>query len=300
LRQYIHYSLEVLMKNKEVNSPALPDWIRPAFRKRPYLEQLAPRLRALGVSTVCESARCPNLGECFSCGEATFLLMGEVCTRNCHFCAVTPGQPAPLDPEEPMRVANAAKELGLKHIVLTCVTRDDLADGGAAHLAAAICALREVLPSAAVEVLTSDFRGTADSVRTVMAAAPDVFAHNVECVPRLYADVRPQADWQRSLEILRFARSLSDTVLIKSGLMVGLGETRAELLDAFQQIRDTGTDLLTVGQYLQPTPEHFPVVEYLKLEAYQELKAAALAMGFRHVAAAPLVRSSYRAADAVQ
>jgi lipoic acid synthetase len=278
-------------------SPPLPEWLRPAFRKRPYLEYLAPRLRRLGVATVCESARCPNLGECFSWGEATFLLMGEVCTRNCRFCAVQSGKPDPLDEDEPRRVALAVKELGLKHVVLTCVTRDDLPDGGAAHFAAAISEIRQLAPETGVEILVSDFQGNTEAVETVVKAGPEVFAHNVETVPRLYPQVRPQADWGRSLAVLAHAKKRSPSLLAKSGLMVGLGESREELLESFRQLRQAEVDLLTVGQYLQPTREHLPVVEYLPPEAYEELSAEAREMGFKGVAAGPLVRSSYHAGE---
>ncbi len=249
------------------------------------------------MATVCESARCPNLGECFSQGEATFLLMGEVCTRDCRFCAVQTGKPAPLDEDEPRRVALATKELGLKHVVLTCVTRDDLADGGAAHFAAAISAMRKLAPWASVEVLAPDFRGDCDAVKTVVQAAPEIFAHNMETVSRLYPQVRPQADWERSLEVLRCAKKCRPSLLIKSGLMLGLGETREEILDALGQLRRVGTDFLTLGQYLQPTQNHLPVVKYLPPEAYRELAAEAKEMGFREVLAGPLVRSSYHAGE---
>lgn len=281
-------------------SPPLPEWIRPALRKRPYLERLAPRLRALGVATVCESARCPNLGECFAGGEATFILLGEVCTRNCGFCAVQTGRPGAPDAAEPGRVARAVKELGLKHVVLTSVTRDDLPDGGAQHFAAAVNEIRQLVPAVSVEVLVPDFGGDAAAVRSVVAAAPEVFAHNVETVPRLYPQVRPQADWARSLQVLAQARACSEALLIKSGLMVGLGESREELIQAFRELRAAGADLLTVGQYLQPTPEHLPVVEYPPMEAYRELAAEAKRLGFRHVAAGPLVRSSYHAGEALR
>ncbi len=273
----------------------LPEWIRPAMRKRPYLEHLGPRLRALGVSTVCESARCPNLGECFSQGEATFLLLGEVCTRNCGFCAVETGRPLPPDPEEPRRVAQAVKELELKHVVLTSVTRDDLGDGGAGQFVAALQEIRELCPQVSVELLVPDFGGNAEAAKAVAAAGPEVFAHNMETVPRLYPQVRPQADWKRSLAVLSLAREGSSSLLLKSGLMVGLGETRKELLLAFRQLREVGVDILTIGQYLQPTPGHLPVMEYPPLGVFAELAAEAETVGFRQVASAPLVRSSYRA-----
>jgi lipoic acid synthetase len=257
------------------------------------LEILAPRLRELGVSTICESARCPNLGECFSCGEATFLILGEVCTRNCRFCAVTPGKPQLPDPEEPARVAKAVKELGLKHVVITSVTRDDLQDGGAGHFAAVVQAIRELALGVSVEILTPDFGGDLQAVEIALSAQPEVFAHNMETVPRLYPAVRAQADWQRSLQVLAYGAKAS-SALIKSGLMLGLGETREEISAALQELRQAGVQAVTLGQYLAPTPEHYPVVEYIKLEVYQELAAEAEALGLK-VAAGPLVRSSYQA-----
>lgn len=277
------------------NSPALPEWIRPAKPKRPYLEHLAPRLRALGVATVCESARCPNLGECFSCGEATFMLLGEVCSRNCHFCAVTGGRPTPLDPEEPHRIANAVRELGLKYVVLTSVTRDDLADGGAGQFIETIGAIRNLSPSVSVEILIPDFQGDRAAIEAVVEARPDIFAHNVETVPRLYHQVRPQADWERSLEVLRYAKGCAPDLLTKSGFMVGLGERRSEVSQALRELRAAQVDLLTVGQYLQPSQEHLPVVEYLTMAFYDEVAAEAKELGFRGVSAGPLVRSSYHA-----
>jgi lipoyl synthase len=285
-------------ETKSNHRPPLPAWIKPAFRKRPYLESLAPRLRELGVSTICESARCPNLGECFSCGEATFLILGEICTRNCRFCAVTPGRPQPPDPLEPARVARAVRELGLKHVVITSVTRDDLTDGGAAHFAAVIRAIRELAPGVSVEILTPDFAGNLKAVETALSARPEVFAHNMETVPRLYPAVRAQADWLRSLQVLAQGAKTSSS-LIKSGLMLGLGETRKEISAALRELRRAGVQAVTLGQYLAPSPEHYPVMEYIKLEVYQELAAEAKALGFR-VAAGPLVRSSYQAGAMLQ
>jgi lipoic acid synthetase len=281
-------------------SPPLPAWIRPALRKRPYLEQLAPRLRTLGVSTICESARCPNLGECFSRQEATFLLMGEVCTRNCGFCAVETGSPGPLDADEPRRIAAAVKEFNLKHVVLTSVTRDDLPDGGASSLIATLNEIRNLMPQTSVELLISDLQGDLAAVRSIVQAKPDVFAHNIETVPRLYPVVRPQADWKRSLGVLAAAKEFCSQLLTKSGLMVGLGESRQEVLEALAQLRQAGVDIITIGQYLQPTREHLPVKEYLPPQAYEEFKAAGSRMGFRAALAGALVRSSYHAGQAMQ
>jgi len=236
----------VTEKKPSIARPSLPAWIKPAFPKRPYLETLAPRLRELGVSTICESARCPNLGECFSCGEATFLILGEICTRNCRFCAVTPGRPQPPDSEEPARVARATKALGLKHVVITSVTRDDLADGGAAHFAAVVRTIRELAPGVSVEILTSDFAGDLTAAATALAAEPEVFAHNMETVPRLYPAVRAQADWERSLQVLAYGANNSQA-LIKSGLMLGLGETRPEISAALGALRQAGVQVLAAG-----------------------------------------------------
>jgi lipoyl synthase len=277
----------------DIPTPALPSWLRPKTRKRPYLEALAPRLRELGVATICESARCPNLGECFSCGEATFLILGEICTRNCRFCAVPPGKPQSPDPEEPARVARAVTALRLKHVVITSVTRDDLADGGAGHFVAVVQAIRELAPEVSVEILVPDFGGDLKAVETALSARPEVFAHNMETVPRLYPAVRAQADWRRSLQVLAYGAKTS-SALIKSGLMLGLGETRREISAALQELRQAGVQALTLGQYLAPTPEHHPVVEYIKMEVYRELAAEAEALGFK-TAAGPLVRSSYQA-----
>lgn len=277
----------------------LPGWIRPAFRKKPYLDALAPKLRSLGVSTICETARCPNLGECFSCGSATFLIMGEICTRNCRFCAVESGRPERLDPEEPARIARAVKELGLKHTVLTCVTRDDLPDGGAAHFVAVMEAIRQQTPGVSVEPLVSDMQGNMEAVATIVEAKPEVFAHNVETAPRLYPRARPQADWQRSLKVLEKAAAMDAEMLVKSGLMVGLGEEHGEVIEVLKALRGAGVDIITVGQYLQPTSEHLPVERYVTPEEYTAFEAAAREMGFAAVYAGPLVRSSYRAAEAL-
>jgi len=267
------------------------------------LEGLGRALEQMGVHTVCQSARCPNVGECFGRGTATFMILGEVCTRNCRFCVVDHGKPMPLDAEEPQRVAEAARWLGLRHVVVTSVTRDDLPDGGAAHFAATVAAVRERLPGATVEVLTPDFRGDRAAVQAVAAARPEVFNHNVETVPRLYPEVRPQADYQRSLRVLQWARvacraqEASPGLVTKSGLMVGLGETGEEVAAVLSDLRGAGVDAVTIGQYLQPTREHYPVAEYVRPEVFQDYQRAALAMGFSHVLSGPLVRSSYHASE---
>jgi len=281
-------------------SSKLPEWLRPAARKRPHLESLGRELADMGLHTVCQSARCPNLGECFGHGTATFLILGNACTRDCRFCAVEHGRPAAPDPEEPSRVAEAAKRLGLRFVVITSVTRDDLPDGGAAHFAATIHAVRDLLPAARVEVLVPDFRGDPEAVRTVLTARPDVFGHNLETVPRLYPEVRPQADYRRSLEVLRFATELVPEVVTKSGLMVGLGEDDEEVLAVLRDLRAVGGSALTIGQYLQPTRGHALMVEYVHPGVFAEYARQAREMGFTRVMSGPLVRSSYHAEELAQ
>jgi lipoic acid synthetase len=275
----------------------IPQWLVPRAPKRPQLERLGRTLNAMGVRTVCQSARCPNVGECFGRGTATFMILGDRCTRDCRFCAVEHGQPGPPDPEEPRRVAEAAVSLGLHHVVVTSVTRDDLADGGAGQFVATVWAIRELLPGARVELLVPDFSGDWEALQVVLAAAPDVLNHNVETVPRLYSQVRPQADYQRSLELLRRAGERQPPLVTKSGLMVGLGESEEEVLGVLGDLRRARVAAITIGQYLQPTRSHLPVAEYLSPERFEAYSQKARAMGFRHVMSGPLVRSSYRAAD---
>lgn len=254
-------------------------------------------LRKYGVSTVCSNARCPNIGECYSSGTATFLIMGESCTRDCTFCAVTHDAPTALDPEEPVNVAAAARDLGLSHVVITSVTRDDLPDGGAAHFAATIVAVRHALPEASIEVLTPDFEGDTSAVSVVIAARPDIYNHNLETVRRLQSQVRPQASYETSLAVLREAKSLG-ALTTKSGLMLGLGEELSEAREAMRDLRDVGCDLLTLGQYLRPTPRHAPIARYVPPEEFEDLRHAAEKMGFLHCASGPFVRSSYDAGTA--
>jgi lipoic acid synthetase len=249
---------------------------------------------------VCQSARCPNLGECFGRKEATFLILGDVCTRDCRFCAIEHGRPKAVDPGEPARVAEAACLLGLRHVVVTSVTRDDLDDGGAAHFAATIAAVRERLPGATVEVLVPDFRGKWESLTTVMDARPAVLNHNVETVPHLYAEVRPQASYERSLELLSRAKVMGDNTMTKSGFMVGLGETRVEVLGLLRDLRAADVEAVTIGQYLAPTKQHVPVREYVCPETFEDYAAAAKEAGFRGVLSGPLVRSSYHAGELVR
>jgi len=275
----------------------LPAW---AAKKRGILHEARPLrrlLRDIGVRTVCEEARCPNIGECFSRPTATFMIAGTRCTRRCGFCAVDTARPAPLDVDEPRRIAEASRRMGLRHVVVTAVARDDLADGGAAHFAATVRAVRAAAPSARIEVLTPDFKGEEAPLRTVLDAAPDVFNHNLETVARLSRAVRPQASYARSLDVLARAKRLRPAIRTKSGLMVGLGETPDEVRAAMADLRAAACDALTIGQYLQPTRAHLPVVEYVAPVQFAEYGRVGRELGFRHVAAGPFVRSSYHAED---
>lgn len=275
----------------------LPSWLlRPIAHKGRFAETGA-LIDELSLRTVCSEAHCPNRGECYSSGTATFLVLGDACTRDCRFCAVESRMPAPPDADEPRRVAEAAARMGLRHVVITMVTRDDLPDGGAAHVAACVAAVRGVLPAAAVEVLASDLGGDHAALDAVLRAAPDVFNHNVETVPRLYPGVRPEADYARSLEVLAHAAGC-DTMPVKSGLMLGLGEAADEVSEVMRDLRDAGVTMLTLGQYLQPGPRHLPVDRFLPPEEFAELAREAYSLGFASVASAPFVRSSYRAGDA--
>ena len=262
-------------------------------------------MRRLSLVTVCEEARCPNIHECWARERtATFMLMGDVCTRTCGFCAVAQGRPGRLDPEEPARVAEAAAELGLSHAVVTSVNRDDLPDGGAGHFAATIRAIRGRLPGCTVEVLIPDFCGNAQPLETVLAEEPDVLNHNTETVPRLYRRVRPQARYAQSLELLARAdahrRTSGEPMKTKSGLIVGLGETKAEVLETLSDLRAAGCDVVTIGQYLQPHERRLPIEKYYTPEEFEDLRAAGEALGFARVESGPLVRSSYHARRALQ
>ena len=276
-----------------------PPWLKVRFPQGPNYQELRELMRAQELHTICEEALCPNIGECWENRTATFLILGDVCTRNCGFCAVTTGRPTGLDLEEPERLARAVQKIGLRHIVITSVTRDDLPDGGSAIYAATISRLREYVPGCGIEVLIPDFLGNWDALVTVMQARPDILNHNIETVPRLYRRVRPKAIYEQSLELLGRAKALAPGVVTKSGLMAGLGETRDELLQTFGDLRARDVDVLTVGQYLRPTMQHLPVERYVPPEEFAELKRAALALGFGHVESGPLVRSSYHAHEQV-
>jgi len=272
-----------------------PPWLKVPFPGGPQYLRVKALLRSSKLHTVCEEARCPNVGECFQNGTATFLILGDVCTRACTFCAVTSGRPAGLDAGEPLKVARAASRLGLCHAVVTSVTRDDLPDGGACIFAATIRAIRRLSPGTSVEVLVPDFQGSHDSLAMVLAARPDVLNHNIETVPRLYRAVRPKAVYGRSLELLARAREMDGDVITKSGLMVGLGEERDELLAVMADLVAAGCRVLTIGQYLRPTPRHRPVARYYHPDEFAELAREGRRLGFHHVESGPLVRSSYHA-----
>jgi len=275
-----------------------PEWIKARAPMGERYERLRDVMRDLGLHTVCEEARCPNIGDCWNRGTATFMILGDVCTRACGFCAVKTGLPRlPPDPREAERVAEAAARMGLRHAVVTSVNRDDQRDGGAGVFAACIRRIRERVPGCTVEVLIPDFKGDAGALQIVIDAAPDVLNHNTETVPRLYRQVRPGARFERSLELLSRAKTAG--LLTKSGIMVGLGEEPEEVRDTVRRIREAGTDILTVGQYLRPSADHLPIVRYYEPAEFAEIKRYALGLGYRHVESGPLVRSSYHAEEQV-
>jgi lipoic acid synthetase len=274
-----------------------PAWIRvPAPRARAF-DATRETLRAHRLTTVCEEAACPNIGECWGKRHATFMIMGDTCTRACAFCNVATGKPGALDAGEPLRVADAVAALDLAHVVVTSVDRDDLADGGAAHFAATIGAIRAARPDTSIEVLTPDFLRKEGALDLVLAAGPDVFNHNVETVPRLYRGIRPGADYRHSLKLLAHAKTLNPALVTKSGMMVGLGETRAEVLDVMDDLRAASVDFLTIGQYLQPTRKHAAIDRFVTPEEFHSYKRIAEEKGFLLVASSPLTRSSYHAAE---
>ena len=274
----------------------LPDWIREKKLNLRSLHEVKSLLRQRDLHSVCESLACPNRTECFSRGTATFMILGDVCTRSCGFCNVTTGRPyAPPSEDEPRAVAETARRMGLRHVVVTSVTRDDLRDGGAQQFAATIGELRAALPDAVVEVLTPDFRGNAEAVRTVVAAKPDYFNHNVETVPRLYDYVRPGSRFARSIAVLSEAKRIDPGVTTKSGLMLGLGERRDEVLEVLERLRAAEVEIVTIGQYLQPKREKLDVVEYIHPTVFDDYRNAGEAMGFKAVFSGPFVRSSYMA-----
>ncbi len=278
---------------------AIPPWIRTRVVEGENYKELKQLVQGQRLHTVCEEAKCPNIFDCWSRRTATFMILGDVCTRACRFCAVTSGRPAELDIGEPLRVAESVAQLGLRHAVITSVDRDDLADGGSGMFARTIKAIRRRSPATTIEVLTPDFQGDLAAVQTVVEARPDIFNHNTETVPRLYARIRPKAVYANSLALLRHVKRLAPEMVTKSGLMVGLGETEDELLDVFGNMRAHDIDVLTVGQYLRPSKKHAEVARYYRPEEFVEMKQQAMEMGFAHVEAGPMVRSSYHADEQV-
>jgi lipoic acid synthetase len=272
-----------------------PEWLKAKAPTGEGYREIKETMRGLSLHTVCEEALCPNIGECWNNRTATFMILGNICTRSCGFCAVLTGKPTELDFEEPKRVADAAEKMGLKHAVITSVNRDELADGGASVFAATIQEIRERIPGCAVEVLTPDFKGNHDAIRIVLEARPDTFNHNIETVPRLYPAVRPQAKYERSLKVLRYAKELNPEGLTKSGFMVGLGEIEEEIWQTMLDLREHDVDIITIGQYLRPTENHLPMSRYYTPREFADLKRYGFALGFKHVESGPLVRSSYHA-----
>ncbi len=280
------------------SSEQRPPWLKKRLTITDQQKRVHDLLEGLRLHTVCQSASCPNIGECFASGTATFMILGDVCTRNCRFCAVTGGRPLPVDHDEPRRLAIAVRELNLRHVVITSVTRDDLPDGGAGQFARTIDELHRETPSVTIEVLTPDFQGDESALNTIIMSGPNVFSHNVETVPRLYPIVRPMADYLRSLNILRRTKELDPNILTKSGIMLGLGEKREEVSQVFRNLIDVGCSVLTVGQYLRPSQAHLEVREYIHPRVFLEIEEEAKELGFLHVASGPFVRSSFHAAEA--
>jgi len=272
---------------------SLPPWFKVQLRPGPHYKELRQLVETHRLHTICEEARCPNLWECWNNRTATFLILGDICTRRCHYCSVTTGRPFALDKEEPHRVADAVRLLKLRHVVLTSVNRDDLPDGGAGLFAETIRRIQHVTPSCTVEVLISDFQGQQKDLATVVQEHPDILNHNIETVPRLFPSIRPQGKYARSLTILQWAQEMG--VRTKSGLMAGLGETKEEIQNVLKDLRSVGCEMLTIGQYLRPTIEHAPVSRFYTPEEFEGFKLEALELGFHHVESGPLVRSSYHA-----
>ena len=275
----------------------LPPWFKQKILDAGAVSDIFQLLRELQLNTVCQSGRCPNIVQCFPHGCATFLILGNICTRNCTFCAVEKGIPYPLDTDEPSHIVEAVRRLGLNYVVITSVTRDDLTEGGASHFARTIKLIHRDLPAVKVEVLVPDFQGDLTAIQTVVDAKPEVLAHNLETAPRLYPAVRPLANYQRSLALLKKTREIDPKMITKSGMMLGLGETQDEVLTAMYDLRNAGCDLLTLGQYLAPSPAHHPIINFIPPDEFAMYKQAGLEMGFRAVASAPLQRSSFKAAE---
>lgn len=277
-----------------------PDWLRVKIQGSSTTQEVEAMVAGLSLHTVCVEANCPNRMECFNRKTATFMILGRHCTRNCGFCNVTHSEPSPVDSDEPDKVADAVVKLGLRHAVITSVTRDDLPDGGASHFAAVVQAIRQKAPDVAIELLIPDLQGSRLALQTIIDSKPDVLNHNVETVPELYSAVRPQADFRQSVELLRLCKIMDSGIKTKSGIMLGLGETHDQIVQVLKALREADVDLLTIGQYLQPSEAHYPVQEYATPEAFENLKILALSLGFEGVASSPLVRSSYHADELAQ
>ena len=276
-----------------------PEWLRIDMSKGRSLDYVEDMLEKYSLNTVCVEANCPNRMECFSRKTATFMILGKECSRNCRFCNVSHGTLEEVNPEEPENLAKAAAELGLKHVVITTVTRDDLPDGGAGHFAKVVESIRAKDSSITIELLISDLQGQEEAIKTVVDSKPEIINHNVETVPRLYSEIRPMAIYQRSLDVLRLVKEMDDTILTKSGMMVGLGETEEEVIEVMKDLREIDCDFLTIGQYLRPSEKHYPVKEYVTPETFERYKIKGEELGFKFVASGPFVRSSYKAADAM-
>ena len=277
-----------------------PEWLKVKLQGEKEIHEVRTMLERFSLHTVCEEARCPNIIECFGRKTATFMILGNICTRNCTFCNITPGRPLSPDPDEPFHVAQAVRGLELKHAVITSVTRDDLADGGASHFARVIEEIKKLDMQIQIEVLVPDFKGDQEALLQVVLAKPQIINHNVETVPRLYPSVRPEADYPRSLQLLKRVKNRDRDLFTKSGLMLGLGEERDEVLSVFDDLRNVECDFLTVGQYLAPSNQHHPVIGFVHPDIFEEYRIEGLKRGFKHVASAPLVRSSYHAEQAIQ
>lgn len=275
-----------------------PEWLRIGRMDREKIQEVQQLLRKLNLHTVCEESMCPNIGKCFEKKTATFLIMGDICTRNCKFCDIKFGKPEPLDPHEPNHLVEAAEKLGLKHVVITSVTRDDLPDGGASHFAKITKKLREHDESLIIELLIPDLKGKESDIRKVIEAKPDIINHNVEVVPRLFRKVTPQANYKRSLKLLKIAKEINPKIYTKSGLMVGLGETKEEVIELMKDLREVDCDILTVGQYLKPPSSDLEIEEFVHPSVFKEYEEKAYEMGFQFVASAPFVRSSFNAEEA--
>lgn len=281
---------------------AKPDWLKAVYNPNSNYKNISGLLQKYRLNTVCDAANCPNSGECYNNGTATFMLMGKYCTRNCTFCNVEKASPEEIDKNEPQNIANAVAELKLKHVVITSVTRDDLPDGGAAHFASTVRHIRDVNKDVTVEVLIPDFLGDIDSLQTIIDARPEVINHNIETIARLYKSVRPMAVYSRSLELLARVKNMDKTgqIATKSGFMAGLGETEQEVIALLKDLREADCDIVTIGQYLRPSKKHYPVFEYVHPDIFNEYKSAAYGMGFKYVASGPFVRSSYNAHEEIE